>query len=264
MNVFSCLYSGSIMHRRLHPRMHRFRYRAWWLMLDIDELPDLCRRTHLLSHNRFNVLSLHDRDYGSGGSDLSQDVRDRLARAGMQAADTRVFLLTTPRILGFGFNPLSVYFCMREDDELAAVIYEVHNTYAERHSYVLPAHTSDNGILRHSADKTFYVSPFLPMPMRYTFRLRPPGERIDLAISVAASGVTTLHASLEGRRRPLNVSQLLWVLAAQPLSALKVIAAIHWEALRLWLKDLPIYPRPAPSAVASTAPSKPRRNKLHA
>lgn len=261
MSLTSCLYSGSIMHRRLRPRRHRFRYRTWWLLVDVAELPELCQGTRLLSHNRFNVFSIHDSDYGDGRA-LAQSAIDCLARAGIETAGSRIFLLTTPRILGYAFNPLSVYFCVDDGGAVSAVVYEVHNTYAERHAYAMRAETSTEGIVRQSTDKAFYVSPFLPMRMRYAFRLRRPDERIDLAISASISGVPVLHASLEGRRKPLTDARLAGIFVTQPLATVKVIAAIHWEALRLWLKGLPIVPRPTP--VSTTSKAGQGQTNLHA
>jgi DUF1365 family protein len=260
VSLSSCLYAGTIMHRRLRPRMHRFRYRAWWLMVDVADLPELCKRTRLLAHNRFNMFSIHDRDYASGQGDLFRDISARLSRAGVAVGTGRVFLLTTPRILGYAFNPLSIYLCTGADGTIAAVVYEVHNTYSERHSYVLPARGSDSGIVRQAVDKAFYVSPFLPMQMHYAFRLRPPGERVTLAITASAGDGPILHASMEGERRPLNDTQLLRIFVAQPLATLKVIAAIHWEALRLWLKGLRIVARPRLAPTPTGGPVRSEEN----
>lgn len=264
MTLVSSIYSGSIMHRRLRPRRHRFRYRTWWLLVDVADLPRLCQGARLLSHNRFNIFSIYDRDYGCGEKPLAEGVGDCLARAGIDATGKRIFLLTTPRILGYAFNPLSLYFCVDDGGTITAIVYEVHNTYAERHSYVMPAETSDEGIIRHATDKAFYVSPFLPMRMRYAFRLRQPGERIDLAISATISGATVLHASLEGQRQPLTDVRLARIFVTQPLATLKVIAAIHWEALRLWLKGLPIVTRPASAPTPPAAAQGQGQTNLHA
>ncbi len=263
MSLSSCLYTGSIMHRRLRPRMHRFRYRAWWLMVDVAELPELCKRTRLLAHNRFSMFSIHDRDYGTGPGNLFRDISARLSRAGVEVGKGRVYLLTTPRILGYAFNPLSVYICASPDGTITAVVYEVHNTYSERHSYVLPARGSGSGIIRQAVCKAFYVSPFMPMQMHYAFRLRAPGERITLGITASAGEAPVLHASLEGQRRPLNDAQLLRIFVAQPLATLKVIAAIHWEALRLWLKGLRIVARPKSAPIPTGGPVR-REENFHA
>ncbi|MCZ7660171.1 MAG: DUF1365 family protein [Xanthobacteraceae bacterium] len=173
MTLRSSLYVGAVMHRRLRPRPHRFRYRAYWLLLDLDELDQLARRLRWFSHNRANAVSLHDADHGDGSATpLRAQIARRLAAEGIDLEGGRVQLLCMPRTLGYCFNPLSVYFCHRGDGALAAVIYEVHNTFGARHSYVLPA--AGAGAVRQHCRKSFYVSPFLDMELRYDFRVAVP------------------------------------------------------------------------------------------
>lgn len=243
MTVSSCLYAGSVMHRRLKPKLHHFRYGAWWLLIDIDQLAETSDRLRLFAYNRFNLISLHDRDYGSGQTDLRSDVMARLSTAGVSGDVARIFLLTMPRLFGYVFNPLSVYLCVDGDDTVRALIYEVHNTFGERHSYVLPARTDSDGLVRQTTDKTFYVSPFMPMELTYRFRVRATENDIIVAIAGIGRQGPMIHASLTGRHRPLNDRQLLRAVLSHPLLTLKVVAAIHWEALRLWLKRLPLVPR---------------------
>src|SRR5262249_54603493 len=158
----SCLYTGHVTHHRLRPKVHRLRYRVFWMLLDLDEIDGLSGRLRLFARNRFNLTSFFDADYGDGSTiPLQQQAEARLGEAGCNAADVRIKLLTMPRILGYGFNPLSIYFCYRPDDSLEAVIYEVHNTFGERHSYVLPGHGATAATIEQSCAKDFFVSPFL-------------------------------------------------------------------------------------------------------
>jgi len=135
----STLYVGSVMHRRLRPRRHRLRYRVFWMLLDLDEIERLPRVLRLFSHNRFNAVSFHDADHGDGSATpLRAQVERHLAAAGIALGGGAIRLLCMPRILGYGFNPLSVYFCYQRSGLLAAILYEVHNTFGERHSYLIP------------------------------------------------------------------------------------------------------------------------------
>jgi hypothetical protein len=239
MTLRSSLYVGSVFHRRLAPREHHFRYRLFWLLIDLDELPDLNSRLRLFSHNRANVFSLYDRDHGDGGAaPLRAQAERRLAESGVDIEGGAIRLLCMPRTLGYGFNPLSVYFCHRRDGALAALIYEVHNTFGERHAYVLPTSRAPRAV-RQGCAKSFFVSPFLPMGLRYEFHVSAPGESLVLAIRVTGPDGVALRAALSGRRRVLNDRELSRAALSTPAAAMKTIAAIHWEALRLWIKGVP-------------------------
>jgi DUF1365 family protein len=246
----SSLYVGTVVHRRLRPRDHKFRYRAFWLLLDLDELPQLAGRLRLFSHNRGNFFGLHDVDHGDGGTaPLRVQVERHLAQAGCDIAGGSIKLFCMPRTLGYSFNPLSVYFCYRADTTLAALIYEVHNTFGERHCYVMPFEV---GATRQACRKVFYVSPFMDMDMRYEFHVRGPADRAAIAIRVSKGGEEILHASLAGARRELTDRALLRMFLTIPAITLKVTAAIHWEALRLWLKGMRVRTRPAPPRSMAT------------
>lgn len=249
MSLGSALYVGSVMHRRLRPRVHRFRYNAFWIVADLDELPALAVRLRLFSHNRFNLFGLSDADHGDGSAtSLRGQIERRLADAGIDIAGGNIRLLCMPRTLGYSFNPLSVYFCHRPDGTLAALVHEVHNTFGERHCYVMPV-APDPGPIRQHCGKSFYVSPFMGMDMHYEFRVSAPGERVAIVIRGSSHGETVITASLAGTRRALSDRELLRLFVTIPAMTVKVIAAIHWEALRLWLKGLRLSPRPAvPSA----------------
>jgi len=181
----SALYRGGVTHRRLRPRDHRLNYRVFWLLLDLAEIDGLDRRLRLFSRNRFNLLSFHDRDHGDGsGAALRPQVEAWLERAGVALEGGPIRLLTMPRVLGYVFNPISLYYCHRADGRLAAVVYEVTSTFGVRHAYVIPVPVEDQaeGLIRQGAAKALYVSPFMGMEMDYEFRGHAPGGRLDLTI----------------------------------------------------------------------------------
>jgi len=252
VNLRSALYVGSVMHRRIRPRTHKFRYRAFWLLLDLDELAELSGRLRLLSHNRPNLFSLRDTDHGDGtATPLRQQVERQLGEAGINLAGGPIRLLCMPRTLGYCFNPLSVYFCYRTDGALAVIVYQVHNTFGERHSYIIPVEHESAAAHQHCR-KSFYVSPFMGMGMRYDFRVMVPGRRVGVGIRVSTSALPVMNAVLTGARKDLTDRNLLNAFLTIPAVTLKVIAAIHWEALRLWLKGLRLRRRPIPPEQLST------------
>jgi uncharacterized protein len=246
VNGHSALYVGSISHQRLSPQPHGFRYSAFWTLIDLDELPALTAGLRWFSHNRFNLFALHDRDHGDGScAPLRLQVERHLAEAGIATAGTKIRLLCVPRTLGYHFNPLSVYFCHRSDGTLAALIYEVHNTFRQRHSYLIPVEVESRTIHQH-CDKNFYVSPFMDMDLRYEFQVSIPGKHVAVTIDTRAGDKLVFNAHLVGVRRALDNDGLLRIFRAIPLITLKITAAIHWEALRLWLKGLRLRARPPP------------------
>jgi DUF1365 family protein len=253
MTLKSAIYSGWVMHSRRVPRPHRFRYRVWWMLIDLDELPRLDRSLRIFSRNRFNILSLHDRDCGVGSGDLRPYVEARLVEAGLAGAAVRIELLTMPRQWGYAFNPLSIYFCRDAADRVAAIVYEVHNTFGERHSYVIEATEDTSGIIRQTARKQFYVSPFMDMAQDYAFRVHPPDERIAVSITGSQGAGPVIHTALHGQRRALTSLTLLRHCLTQPLLNLKVITAIHWEALRLWCKGIGLRPHRPTTRHAATS-----------
>ncbi len=234
------LYVGHVMHMRLIPRRHRFRYRVFSVLLDIDRLPETLGRSRLMRHNRAGLLALMDRDHGArDGSPLRPWVNDRLAQAGLAPA-ARVDLLAFPRMWGFVFNPLSVYFCHDAADDLTAVIYEVKNTFGDQIAYVRPAGAPRGGAYRHEQSKEMVVSPFIAMDQTYRFDVAPPGDRLALRIRQAGPEGETLIATQSGDARPFTDRALAGAVLTHPLMTLKVIAAIHWQALRLWQKRVPL------------------------
>lgn len=253
----SALYAGRVVHVRIKPLRHRLAYRLFYLLLDLDELPALSRRLFCLGHNRPGLLGVHDRDHGDGSArPLKQQIEALLAAAGLDQAG-RVRMLTMPRVLGRVFNPITVYFCDDRAGRLQAMLYEVNNTFGQRHSYLIPAISGPAGhagaaVIDQRCDKDFYVSPFMDMALRYHFRLTPPDTRLALAIEAADHDGAVLYAAFNGRRRALTDAALLSMLLRFPLLALQVLGGIHWEALKLWLKGLKLRPRPeAPQTTVS-------------
>jgi DUF1365 family protein len=240
------------MHRRLRPRHHRFQYRVFAMLLELDEISRL--NLSLFKHNAFGLFSFHDKDHGPSDSkeprDLNVWLDDLLAQHGIVANGPRR-VLCYPRILGYVFNPISVWFCDDEMGRLKAIIYEVHNTYDERHAYVLPV-GEDKDLVRHGCSKNFYVSPFLSRDCRYDFRIRPPDEHVAVVIQEEEAGDPILSASFAGERRALTDGALARMLLRYPLMTLKVVAAIHFEAVRLMLKGVRRHPH-APKALYAPA-----------
>jgi DUF1365 family protein len=241
------LYLGDVVHARLKPMGHRFSYRVMSLLIDLDRLGEADQQSALFGVNRAALYSFHEADHGPrDGSSLKAYAERCAAAHDVDLSGGRVELLCYPRLLGYGFNPLSVYFCYRAGGELALVIYEVRNTFGEIHPYVLPVQPGElnNSGLRQQHEKLFYVSPFVPMAMRYHFRLLPPSDTFKLRILESDREGPLLAATFNGRRRALTSRALLRSFFALPLVSFKVMAAIHWEALRLWLKGARLVPRP--------------------
>jgi len=252
MRSSSALYVGAVTHRRLRPKPHRLRYRVFSLLLDLDEIPTLARNLRLFSHRRFNLFGFDECDHADGsGTPLRQWVECQLAAAAIDLQGGSIRLLAMPRVLGYGFNPISVYFCHHRDGHLLALLHEVHNTFGERHTYLIPVESpGDSAEIRQDCDKAFHVSPFMAMNMRYEFRVRAPGKALNIVIRGTDANGPIIVAALAGERRELTDAALLGAFLRTPLLTLKVIAGIHWEALRLWRKGLKFYGKPTPPTTA--------------
>lgn len=245
MSPRSALYSGVVAHERGRPRKHLLRYRVFMLLVDLDELDAIAARLRLFSHNALNLLSYHDRDHGGRrAAPVKPQIEALLAARGLGPPGGAILALCMPRLLGHGFNPLTVYFCHDRDERLAAVVYAVSNTFGERHDYVLPAAARDDGLVVQGCDKTFYVSPFLPMDLRYAFTIAPPGQDVRVGVDVHDDAGRVLTASFVGRREPLSDSAVLRAALGHPWQVVGVLAAIHWEAVKILLKGFGFFANP--------------------
>jgi DUF1365 family protein len=251
------------MHARMKPKAHRFTYRVASLVIDLDRLDEADRLTPLFGVNRRALYAFYEKDHGPrDGSPLAAYARDTARQHGIDLRGGRISLLCYPRLFGHVFNPLSVYFCHDARGALALLIYEVRNTFGETHSYVLPVRDdqrTDAGI-RQSQDKQFYVSPFIEMAMRYHFRISPPAETVKLRILETDADGPLLAATFHGRRATLSTFSLLRLFAALPFMTLKIVAGIHVEAVRLWLKGIRLVPRPQKGAAQAEHPGHPRHS----
>lgn len=234
----SCLYLGEVMHRRLEGVSYRFAYKVFSVYLDLDELPELHRRLRLFSHNRFNLFSLHDRDHGlRDGSALRPWLEQLLAARGVGLEGGAIRLLCFPRVLGHVFNPLSVWYCHHRDGSLRAVVCEVRNTFGGMHHYVLTAGGRPmDWQAEYRARKVFHVSPFIQPEAEYRFHFEEPGERVRVLIDQHANNQPLLKATIGGERRPLTDATLWHMFLRLPFMTFKIIAAIHWQAVKIWLK----------------------------
>lgn len=248
MNAAVSLYPARVMHRRLVAPFYRFVYRVFYLLLDIDRIDEAARVLRLFSHNRFNLLSFHDRDHGlQRPGQLRLWAERLLGQNGIQLDGGRVRLLCMPRLLGFAFNPISLWYCEHRDGQLRAVIAEVRNTFGERHCYLLAsggAPLAYDG--SHEKEKCFHVSPFLDLVGRYRFTLNEPGEQLRVAIHETREGIAILDATVTGERRTLNDSNILKQVGMMPFMTLKVVAGIHWEALKIWMRGARFHAKPSP------------------
>lgn len=247
MTRTSGLYVGEVVHERSRPKRHRLRYRIFMLLLDLEDIEALDRSLKRFSVNRFNLLSVHDSDQGvPAGQTLRQSVLAKLAAHGIVLEAPRIALLCMPRVLGHGFNPLSVYFCREADGRLAAIVYAVCNTFGQRHDYVLPVRRERGGWVEQGCGKRFHVSPFMPMDLRYSFELAAPGETVHVGVDVHDDEGLLLTASFAGVHHPLTDATLMRALLTHPWQIVGILAAIIWEAVKIALKGFRIYPSPPP------------------
>jgi len=255
----SALYWGRVMHQRLNPKKHRFRYRVFSMLFDLDELKTLDLSLPLFGHNRFSLYSFNDRDHGPcDGSPLRPWIDGELAKAGIDLQGGSVQVLCMPRVLGHTFNPISVWFCHHRDGHLAGVLYEVHNTFGDHHSYLVPVENNqaNSRVLHHDAVKKLYVSPFMPVSGGYSFRLEPAGERYSLLIRYEGEEGDRLIATHHATRTVLSARTLLAAFIKAPLIPLKVVLGIHWEAFHLFTRKRATFVhRPAPPKTPVTVGS---------
>jgi len=249
MGVNSCIYECQVMHHRLVPRRHQFRYRIFMLALDLDEIDSLAGSSPLFSRNRFNCYSFHDRDHLTLPGLEKAPVKENLVAwlRGQEIAfpaGGKITLVTLPRIFGYIFNPVSFYFCFDADGQPLCAVAQVGNTFGEMKPYLVRDRES-SGRFRLIAPKHFYVSPFSDLEVEFDFKLRLPNERLEIQVNDRRGPETLLLSTLSGRRAEFSTRALAWFLLKYPFLTLQVIALIHWHALLLWLKRIPWFHKTA-------------------
>ena len=252
--------SGPVRHRRLRPVGHAFRYDAMFLLLPMRSI---AREPHRLAipRNRFGALSFHDGDHGDGRSDCLSWLQDLLAAQGIDDADGEIWLQTFPRVWGYAFKPVSLWYCERADGSLRCAVAEVNNTFGERHAYLLqppaPGAPMTWGA-EYQAAKRFHVSPFCRVEGSYRFRFLRKADRLVLRIDHDDADGPLLQTSISGALRPLTRAAAWRALVRHPMHSLGVIARIHWQALRLWGKRVPVHRKPpAPDLFVTRTPTRP-------
>lgn len=251
-SLSSCLYKGGLLHRRYRPRRHELRYDVMNLFVDVDELPALHHRSWLLGYNRFRLFSIQDRHHGpADGTQVAQHMRTVMRQLNLPSPVHRIFMFCYPAVLGWVFNPLTVYYGVDADGHLTCMVYEVNNTFGQRHTYAMAV----DGFGPHTSQKQFYVSPFNPVAGEYRFGGDIADEHLRLNIALFEQGALKLCARFEGQRVPLSGRRLVLSLLPMLVQPIKVVAGIHWEALKLYLKGLRPFPRP-PHARFSITHSK--------
>lgn len=246
--MFSAIYQGWVSHRRREPHRHGFRYRLFMLYLDLAELDRVFQGRWLWSTQRPALARFRREDHlGDARIPLDQAVRDLVQRETGIRPSGPIRLLTHLRYFGYGFNPVCFYYCFDVDDRhVTHIVAEINNTpWGEQHCYVLPhsACGATSGSMRFQFQKTFHVSPFMPMYLRYDWRFNVPGPRLNVHMALTHES-KMFDATLSLERTPLSGSSLARVLTAFPFMTAKVITAIYWQALRLWLKGVPFYSHP--------------------
>ncbi len=260
----SCIYEGTIVHKRLTPRQHAFAYRVFTLCLDVDEIERIDRSLRFFSRGKRNLLGFRDADLGAPGPDsVGAKARRLLDRSGLRPFGARIELVCYPRILGFVFNPLSVYFCRNDAGTVGAVIYEVTNTFGERKSYVIPV-LGDCAAIAQDCGKEMYVSPFTGASGHYGFHCISPSDRVVIGVNFREAGQPVLKTYFRGERRPLNDRTIVRLMARYPLMTVKVFGAIHFEAARLWAKGVPVVTRHASPDYSFTIVAQQVRDARHA
>ena len=238
----STIYNGKVIHRRFKPKEHYFKYNVFSLLIDIDELEIIANKIKIFSYNKFNIISFFDKDHGPrDGTSVKEWVIKNLKDIGIENHKIKIKLLCYPRIFVYAFNPLSVFFIYDENSKLISILYEVKNTFGEQHTYIFKTH--DEKVIINDCTKKFHVSPFIEMECHYYFRVLKPSDKISVIIDQKDKDGKLLYASQDGKAAELNEKNLLTSYISHPLMTFKIIAAIHYEALKLWLKGIKIIKR---------------------
>ena len=235
--MISSIYNGTVIHKRFKPKSHFFRYKVFSLFIDLSELNTLEKKISFFSYNRFNLISFFDKDHGNrDGLSLIEWVKKNLKENRINSDEIKVRLLCYPRILGYVFNPLSVFYVYDKNENLISVLYEVKNTFGEQHTYIFKV---ENGqLLQHNCSKKFHVSPFIEMNCDYFFKILKPSEKISIIINQYQLKEKILYASQDGTRVDFTSLELIKSYLKHPLMTFKIISAIHFEAFKLWVKGI--------------------------
>ena len=234
----SSIYNGTVIHKRFKPKLHFFKYRVFSLLIDLSDLNNLGKDITFFSYNHFNLISFFDKDHGErDGSSLIEWVKKNLDENDINSKDIRIKLLCYPRILGYVFNPLSVFFVYDNNKNLISILYEVKNTFGEQHTYVFRVDDKNN-LIKNNCSKKFHVSPFIEMDCQYFFKILKPGDKLSVIIDQYDKDGKILFASQDGVRNDLNSTHLIKSYLKHPLMTLKIISAIHFEAFKLWAKGI--------------------------
>ena len=234
----SSIYNGTVIHKRFKPKEHFFKYSVFSFLIDLAELNHLNKKIKFFSYNKFNLLSFYEKDHGNrDGSSLITWVKKNLDDNNINSEDVNIKLLCYPRILGYVFNPLSVFYIYDIYGKLICILYEVKNTFGEQHTYIFKVE-GDKNLYQHNCSKKFHVSPFIEMNCKYFFRLLKPGEKISVIIDQYQADEKILYASQDGERVDFNSKELIKSYIKHPLMTFKIISAIHFEAFKLWIKGI--------------------------
>ena len=230
----SCIYNGEVNHTRFKPVKHFLNYKTFSLFIDLDEIEQLDKSISIFSHNKFNIFSFYNKDHGDrDGSCLKKWVISNLKKYKIEGNISKIKILCYPRIFGYVFNPLSIFYCY-ENEKLKSIFYEVKNTFNEQHTYIFKI--KDGEEIKQKCKKKFYVSPFMDMETFYNFKLINPNQRLSVMIKQTDAEGTVLTATQTGDKKEFNFKQLLINFFRYPLMTLKIISSIHFEALLLWKK----------------------------